>query len=286
MPNPRVQVGEVEIVEFLDAEADLTDSSITDAFPGAPPDELLSFSSRYPEVYAEGGGWHFFGRAWLIRAPEGVVLMDTGVGSTVALSWIAEPGRLLGGLAEEGLGPEDIRTVVLSHVHDDHVGGTVTAAGEIVFPNARHLLQRTDHDALIAWGQDSAEDAKIWDVLLRPLEEAGSLDLLDGDHELSTSLRLRHAPGHTPGHQVLEVSSAGARALLSADTWNHPAQVTHPDWYSATDADPAIANATRRMLGAELAGEPGTVVAPAHFGAAFGHVTVDADGTASWTPAS
>ena len=123
----------------------------------------------------------------------------------------------------------------------------------------------------------------MWKMLLA-LDDAGVLDVIDGDQRLTDHLWLRHAPGHTPGHQVLVVQSGGSRALLSADTWNHPMQLANPDWWAGSDDDHERSTATRRALLAELLTEPETVVAPTHFGEAFGHVSPDPDGLPAWLP--
>ena len=80
------------------------------------------------------------------------------------------------------------------------------------------------------------------------------------------------------------MASDGAHALLSADTWNHPMQLAHPDWWAGSDDDHERSTATRRALLAELMAEPDTVVAPTHFGEAFGHVSPDPGGPAAWHP--
>jgi glyoxylase-like metal-dependent hydrolase (beta-lactamase superfamily II) len=92
----------------------------------------------------------------------------------------------------------------------------------------------------------------------------------------------RHAPGHTPGHQVLDIDVIEGRITISGDTFNHPAQVAHPDWPSATDDDPQLAIATRqRFVAAALA--DGRLVAPTHLGQPVGRVVAQ-DGGAAWEP--
>lgn len=280
-----ITIGHVEITALLDGISD--DLPIVDAFPDAPRHALLAERARFPGVYGENDTWRLHVRAWLVRHPEGELLMDTGVGATVAMAWFPEPGRLHEGLAEAGTAAHHVDTVVLSHIHDDHVGGTVTTDGEPAFPNARYVIQRADLETARANGTAADagdEDAGVWETLLAPLESAGLFEVIDGDRTLTGSLELHHAPGHTPGHQVMRVASEGSRALLSADTWNHPAQLAHPDWTSAPDGEPARAAATRRSMLAWLLSHPGTVVVPTHLAEAFGHVTSGRDGLATWEP--
>jgi glyoxylase-like metal-dependent hydrolase (beta-lactamase superfamily II) len=281
VPHETVTVGDVEIVALLDV--DVNDEPIADAFPGAPGGAMLAGKTRYPNVYGDDDAWRLRVRVWLLRHPGGLLLLDAGVGpeTSPAMDWCPLPGVTLPTLAGIGVEPEAIDVVALSHAHDDHIGGILDRDGSPAFPRARYLLQRADYAWRLGTEQD---DPSTFERLVAPIERAGALELLDGDHRISDQIELRHAPGHTPGHQVLRVASGGARALLSADTWNHPLQLAHPDWWAGSDDDHERSTATRSALLEELLAEPGTVVAPTHFGEAFGHVSPDPDGPTGWLP--
>jgi glyoxylase-like metal-dependent hydrolase (beta-lactamase superfamily II) len=282
VPHETVTVGAVEISALLDV--DVPDEPMADAFPGAPADELAAARSTYPTIYNPDGTWRLSVRAWLMRHRGGVLLLDTGVGpeTSPAMAWCPKVGAVRTTLAEVDAAPDEIDTVVISHSHHDHIGGVLVADGAPAFPRARYVIQRADHE----WERDAARDGDnpTWSTLLEPLASAGVLDVIDGDHPLTGSIELHHAPGHTPGHQVVRVSSGGARALLSADTWNHPAQLAHPGWWSGSDDDHERAEATRRDLLTELMHEPETILAPTHFAEAFGRVRQGPDGSAVWEP--
>jgi glyoxylase-like metal-dependent hydrolase (beta-lactamase superfamily II) len=281
-----VRIGGIEVVSLLDGVEDLDDPDILDPTHG-PSDPVWEPSrALYPAVFAADGGFRLHVRATLLRARGHTILVDTGVGgpSSPAMSWYPAPGQLLGSLAETGTSPHDVGVVVLTHVHDDHIGGTVTAQGEPAFQNARYLINRID----LAWQEELAqrfdEDRAIWDRLLAPLKSRGVLQAIDGAHEITQGVLARHLPGHTPGHQVVQVSDGGASLLLSADAINHPAQLRQPDLAQGPDDDPETATTARRRLIAELV-DSDRLLAPAHFAEPFGRLVSDGPaGGISWQP--
>ena len=281
-------VGYIRVAALLDGEADIG-TPIAEAFADFPPGALEATADRAPGVYGAGGAWHLFSRAWLIVHPGGMVLVDTGVGGAraPASDWFPQPGRLHEALAEAGTTAEQIDTVVITHVHDDHLSGAVTDddTPAPAFPRARYLIQRDDIAFQREAALDSDEDREILERSLEPLLAAGVVDTLEGHHRLGDGIELRHAPGHTPGHQVVRISSRGRRLTISSDAFLHPAQLAHPDWPAGTDAHPSRAAATRRELIASLFSNPGTVVAPTHLDTPFGTVAPGPDGMASWRPA-
>jgi glyoxylase-like metal-dependent hydrolase (beta-lactamase superfamily II) len=289
MLTTSLTVGAIEVTALLDGIR-VIETSLADAFPDVPADELEASTDRFPELAGEGGRWRLHVRAWLIRHSGGVVLVDTGVGGTGAPgpTWFGAPGRLLDALAESSVDPASIDTVVLSHVHDDHIGGTVSIADGVAdpaFPNATYLLQRADREWQATLAREDEEDRVIESLLLRPIERAGLLTLLDGDHRIAEGIDVRHAPGHTPGHQIVQVSAGDDRAIVAADTFNHSTQLPHPDWRSATDEDPAQAAVTRRSVLQEALSDRRITLALTHFPHPFGHVEIGEDGLASWSPA-
>jgi glyoxylase-like metal-dependent hydrolase (beta-lactamase superfamily II) len=282
-------VGHIELIALLDGARDLT-GPIGQSFPDIPEDALRAHEQRAPGIYGERGAWRLHVRAWLVRHPGGVLLVDTGIGErgAPAPSWFGAPGALHEALRETGTPPDAIDTVVLTHVHDDHLGGTVVFADDgtstPAFPRATYLLQLADREWQAELAADEDEDRVIDELLLRPLEASGQLVVVDGDHPVAEGVELRSVPGHTPGHQIVRLRSRGSRAIITADTFNHPLQLAHPDWASATDDVPARAAAGRRAVLAEALSHPGTVLAPTHFAEPFGTVGTGDEGLAAWTP--
>jgi glyoxylase-like metal-dependent hydrolase (beta-lactamase superfamily II) len=161
---------------------------------------------------------------YLVRTPDATILLDTGVGPDVArrhvdfYSFERRPG-LFAALAGLGLGPEDIDLVINSHLHFDHCGGNTvrTAGGTWVpaFPRARYIVQRGE------WAQAlqpvERDKPSYMPGRLKPLEEAGCLDLIDGDTEVAPGVEAVLVAGHTAFHQGVKVTSEGATFFYLAD---------------------------------------------------------------------
>lgn len=160
----------------------------------------------------------------LLRSPSRTVLIDTGYGSKLAEKQRrhidAEPGDpLAASLAEAGVAPHDVDLVLLTHLHFDHAGGATQfgRAGDLVpsFPNAEYVVQRAEWELANA---DLPELRGSYPVEnFRPLADSGHLRLVEGDVEVARGVRSLLTGGHTPGHQVFLIESAGKIAIYLGD---------------------------------------------------------------------
>lgn len=183
------------------------------------------------------------------------VLVDTG-----AAGFGATTGRLARLLHEAGIDRRSIDVVVLTHGHPDHIGGNLDESGAPAFPRARHVMFAQEWSY---WDAGPTLDELPADDWLKQLilSTAGrnlppirrQLDLLTQDEVLVPGIRAIAAPGHTPGHMVLEVTSEEDRLLFLADTVLHVLDVERPDTYAVVDHQPQRMVATRRQWLAEAA---------------------------------
>ena len=273
-----MRVGAAEVVGLCDGAADYH-SPIDVAYPGIPQKAWDPYRKLYPAEFAASGTWRLHVHCFLVRSGGRTVLVDTGVGPPGApgTGWFGGPGRLDQELAETGVEPPEIDTVLITHLHDDHIGWNVGDEGRPRFSSARYLIPAAD------WREyeDPAdeEDRAIAEQLLRPLEAAGAVDLVDGEVIVTEDVMAFHTPGHTPGHQSVLVFSGGDQLLLSGDLTNHPAQLHEPSWAAGSDAEPELAVETRiRVL--ERVGREGMAYATSHFADPFGTIRREGDGWA------
>jgi glyoxylase-like metal-dependent hydrolase (beta-lactamase superfamily II) len=149
----------------------------------------------------------------LIRGEGRVILIDPGTGEKPRDSQVREykmewPRKLMPTLAELNVRPDDIDTVILTHLHWDHAGGgtKVEHGGQIVpaFPKARYLLQKRELD----YARDAINDGNDGYLSddIEPLARAHKFDLIDEDNfTVAPWLSLHWSGGHTPGHQIVKI---------------------------------------------------------------------------------
>ena len=283
MLHGTLHIGDLTIIGLCDGVV-LSSGPAEDSFPGCSDAVWAEARERYPAVAGEGGRWRLHVHCFVLRSAGRTMLVDTGIGpeSAPAFAWTGTRGALLEGLAEAELSPADVDDVVITHVHDDHLGWNVAAGTTTpLFPNARYVVHRADW-ALMANATDE-EDRAIFSAVLEPLEHAGVLTLSDDTLSLAEGLTVVHAPGHTPGHQVVVYASGRAHALISGDLVNHPVQLLQPGVAGTSDSDPELAAATRAEWLERFDRTP-HAVCPAHFPEVFGSF-ISETGRREWTPA-
>ncbi|MFL5846413.1 MAG: N-acyl homoserine lactonase family protein [Solirubrobacteraceae bacterium] len=158
----------------------------------------------------------------VVRHPEGIVVIDTGLNSGVISdadeAWGTGEERLgvpefpperqlTKQLAAIGIAPSDVRYVVMTHLHGDHGG----ANDEL--PDATFLVQRVEYDYARAPDIPSmVREYPLDQLMLDDLD----YQLLDDDHDVfgDGRLRLLRTPGHTPGHQSVLVQLPETGPLL------------------------------------------------------------------------
>lgn len=234
------------------------------AFPDATAEHWRRADAADPASVGTDGGWWLRFRCFAVRLPGGrVVLVDAGVGpaGAPAAAWAPVPGRLPQELAAAGISTDDVDTVVLTHLHTDHVGWAVVDSLPY-FGNARYVLQRAEYEAV------DALNPQLRERLLAPLQATGQLSLAEGDESLAEAVRVVATPGHTPGHQSVLVDTGDGPVAIGGDLLVHVLQLLHPELRYAVESDPELARRSRTALLDRLAAADG-LLATAHLGQPF-----------------
>jgi glyoxylase-like metal-dependent hydrolase (beta-lactamase superfamily II) len=143
------------------------------------------------------------------------------------------------------------------------------------FVDARHLWSRVEYEF---WaGKGEAVFESMMEESVRPVFEAGLVDLVDEDYEVTDEVRLEPTPGHTPGHVSVHITSRGEEAIITGDLMHHPVQCAHPEWNSRFDNDAEQAEATRRSFLDRYAGGPVLIIGTHFSGATAGRIVRDGE---------
>jgi glyoxylase-like metal-dependent hydrolase (beta-lactamase superfamily II) len=144
--------------------------------------------------------------SFLVRGPEGAVLVETGPGSTLP--------ALQAALAEHGLAPADIHDVLLTHIHLDHAGAAGWWAQQGATIHVHHLgaPHLAQPERLLASARRIYGDQMdaLWGEFLA-VPEAQLRPLNDGDVVEAAGLRFTalDTPGHASHHLVYQLGEVG-----------------------------------------------------------------------------
>ncbi|GAB4225718.1 MAG: MBL fold metallo-hydrolase [Methyloligellaceae bacterium] len=185
----------------------------------------------------------------IVNTGDAVVMFDSGYGEERRGKGA---GRMRAALAMAGFSPEQIDIVVLTHLHPDHVSG-LREGDETTFPNARYVTGDIEYDfwskkeLLESSNKAMARRAKAVHDNVVPLAE--KISFIGPGKDVVSGITAIEAYGHTPGHMIYNIESAGKRLVLFADTTNHyAASLAKPDWHCVFDMDAEKAVATRKRV--------------------------------------
>ena len=269
------KIGDVAITPVIELELPTSADFI---LPDATPENMApDFDWLKPHFVDDEGHLKMIVQALLLESKGRKIVVDTCVGNDKERpipDWSGMKGPFLDDIAAAGFPREDVDLVVCTHLHVDHVGWNTMLEGDAwvpTFPNARYLMARPEYEH---WSTD--EDKVFGDVFgdsVKPVFDAGLVDLVACDHIVTDEIRFEPTPGHTPGHCSVSISSRGAEAIITGDLMHHPSQCAHPEWASSADLDAELARATRRAF-LEKYADSGVLVIGTHWGRpTAGHLT-------------
>src|SRR5207253_7061270 len=193
-------------------------------------------------------------RCLLVEHPDGLVLIDTGLGNKEDAKFRdiygvqneGKGGRTLleDALAELGHRPDDVAWVINTHLHFDHAGGDTyrdpAGAIRLSFPRATYVVQQGELEFARHTNERTAAS------YLPHNFEPVAFTLVSGDAEPLPGIRCLATPGHVPFHQSVLVESGGERVCFLADLVPTAAHLPLP-WIMGYDLEPLVPLEAKRL---------------------------------------
>ena len=168
---------------------------------------------------------------FLLKIQGKTILLDAGLGAPFS--------QMLPKLKEQGVTPEELELVFITHLHPDHIGGLLKD-GKPTFPKAKVYVNRVEAEA---WQAMNSDKAKLAKAVLGAYKDR--LHLFEAGDTLEGGVKSIEAYGHTPGHTVFQKDNI----LVIADLIHGAAlQLKHPEYCPSYDMDPDAARQSRLRI--------------------------------------
>ena len=239
----KFNVGDIEIIQVFDGalerdhdpayvkNASIDDTRAALKAAGLPDGKILN---AYTVTLARIGGK--------------VVMFDAGNGE----GGLPNSGLFAQNLKAAGLEMKDISTIIVGHMHPDHIFGLMTKTNDQVFSNIEIHVPSVEYK----FWTDPGTIAKLPEgrVGLAKRIQASmpawkNVKQYEPDKDVMPGIRAVPSYGHTPGHTSLLLSSGTAQAMVLGDVTNVAAMnLRNPGWHLAFDQDAPLAEANRRKM--------------------------------------
>lgn len=170
---------------------------------------------------------------WFIEGEDSKVLIDTGLGDCeeimrlqyqYGIDYVARKSKdqeVVNGLKAKGLKPEDIDTVILTHLHFDHIGNTE------IFKKARFFVQASEIPMLISPPKFATFYYREWSYKLTNIGDR--LTPIEGNWKVSKNIELIRVGGHSPGQMAVFVRTGIGRICIASDFLYNYSNLRH-EW--------------------------------------------------------
>lgn len=166
---------------------------------------------------------------WVIEHPEGIYVIDTGISANIVEKGYFRPLSIFSRwvnntlfkfritpddapdkqLKHLGISISDIKAVILTHLHIDHIDGLK------YFPNVEILVNKLE------WEQPSGDVPKLYPSWFKPvlIDLNEKYDVFENTKSITASndVKLIHTPGHTKGHASVLLKTDQANIIFAGD---------------------------------------------------------------------
>jgi glyoxylase-like metal-dependent hydrolase (beta-lactamase superfamily II) len=187
-----------------------------------------------------------------IKMDGRLMLIDSGTGGFPIYG--PNSGLLAQSMTAAGLDPKTVKTILISHLHGDHIYGLMDKQSNAqIFPDAEIIVPATE----LKWWTRPEVDAMDLGPTRKGLSQRIRATLatwknvrpVDGEAEILPGVRTITTPGHSPGQVAHLLSSGDKQLLATADVSLLPALfVRNPDWQVGLDQDATMAVETRKKI--------------------------------------
>jgi glyoxylase-like metal-dependent hydrolase (beta-lactamase superfamily II) len=263
------RVGDVEIARIVELYG--FEDHLWMLLKDAKPEFMQQYEWLRPHFATPDGRMIMNFQCFVLRSRGKSVMIDTCIGSDRQREYEVFCNlktSFLEDLRTAGFPHEDMDAVLCTHLHFDHVGwNTRQVDGKWVptFPKARYLFGRKEYEHwCFLRDTHGYHDLRHVDECIDPIVQAGLMELIDPDFQLTDELSLIPTPGHTPGHVSVLIRSRGEEAVITGDMLHHPIQLEVPGLEANFDMDKPTGAQTRKDFVNRFA-DSGTLVIGSHF---------------------
>jgi glyoxylase-like metal-dependent hydrolase (beta-lactamase superfamily II) len=267
----RLAVGDYEVTALFDGYNDLSPKLLK----GLSQSQIRALLARRS---IETPGVQTAFNAFLINTGQQLILVDTGAGQCIG----ATAGMLSDNMKAAGYQPDQVDTILLTHLHLDHVCGLVDGQQKPVFANATVYAAKAEADywldpQAIAKAPEGAKPYfKIAQDSTAPYVAAGRFKTFDAGQSPVPGVEATLEAGHTPGSTTYRFTSNGQSILFMGDlVHNLAVQFLHPEVSIGFDVNSQQAIKSRNQVFTDAAASK-TWVTAAHLPfPGIGHIAAE-----------
>tara|TARA_Y100000739_G_scaffold223324_2_gene226013 strand:- start:1030 stop:1857 length:828 start_codon:yes stop_codon:yes gene_type:complete len=237
--NSDVMIGSLKVTALRDGELSL------------PSEALINLSDKDRNTISndENNNLSFSNvNAYLIQREKRNLLIDSGCRDLFGPTC----GFVREALSEAQLVPDDITDLFFTHLHPDHIAGSIKADGSAVFENATLKVLDIEHTFWSSNNFDAVEvNGNDWANLAKAVLEAydDRLEIIKFDNEIMPGVSSVSIPGHTPGHSGFRVDEGSESLIQMGDIMHVPnLQLANPNVSTIFDIDGDLALKSRKEI--------------------------------------